>query len=147
MSTATDQTRAEALLHDLSARATGLWRVAGDVLLQRGFAAAVDMPGEVARGFAEATRSVALDLVERGIVKAAVQNAVAVSVAAELPPDVGSGYWLRAFGAERSVAVPLTGPDGVVAAVFSVALAADSRTDAEIAAIVRGWGSASPRHA
>ncbi len=42
--------------------------------------------------------------------------------AVELPEESGSGRWLRAFGAVRSVAVPIRDSRGTVRAVFSVAL-------------------------
>lgn len=62
---------------------------------------------EVADAFAKATRSVGLDQTQLGIVRAAVDQATAVSRAPELSADEGSGYWLRRLGVERSVAVPV----------------------------------------
>jgi hypothetical protein len=47
----------------------------------------------------------------------------------ELPADSGSGRWLRAFGAGRSVAVPIRDERGAVAGVFSVALLANDPID------------------
>lgn len=108
----------------LGARAAGAWKVSGDRLEQLAFAAAPDLPREVADRFAAATRSVELRRVELAIARAAATGQVVVSIAAELPEDAGSGYWLRAFGARRSVAVPMVGPGGV-ARVVSVALGLD----------------------
>lgn len=102
----------------------------GDSLLQLAFEAAPDMPDAVARGFAEATRVVPLDRLELGIVKAAVERRTVVSVAVDLDPTAGSGYWLRAFGADRSVAVPRRDRSGTVVGVFSVAMVGDD-PDAE----------------
>lgn len=124
------------LLIDLGARAAGCWRVEGDRLVQAAFVGAENLPVEVAREFATATSSVPLDRIELGIVRACVEGVVAVSIAAELPPDVGSGLWLRRFGAERSVAVPIEGSGGVV----SVALASRSIRQDEVIARIREAG-------
>jgi len=131
-----DSMRCRLLLDRLDARATGIWRVEGGVLVQTGFSAADDMPKEVADGFALATLRIPLDRVELGVVKAIVQRKVEVSVAEELPDGVGSGYWLRAFAAGRSVAVPLLDEFGSKPAVFSVALALDDRSHDAIASVV-----------
>ena len=106
----------------LDGRAAGAWIVAGDRLDQLAFAPAPDLPIDVSRRFAEATRSVDLARVELAIARAAATGRPVVSIAAELPPDAGSGYWLRAFGAARSVAVPIDGSGGTVGLVVSVAL-------------------------
>lgn len=129
------------VLNALGARAAGLWAVAGDQLVQEAFAACADMPGDVAHGFAAATRSVALSEVSLGIVTAARSGAPCVSRAAELPADAGSGRWLRAFGAERSIAVPLADEHGRVAAVLSVALLPTGEPDESVAQRVREAGS------
>ncbi len=127
-----------ALLRDLNARATGLWHVEGDALVLDVFAPADDMPADVASGFSQATQRVPLSLRDLGVVKAALERQVVVSRAAELPPEIGSGYWLRAFGAERSVAVPLN--DGQ--RVFSAAVPDSCRLDDEaIAQTVRRFGA------
>jgi hypothetical protein len=52
----------------------------------------------------------------------------AISRAEELPPDSGSGRWLRAFGASRSVAVPIIDAKGSVRGVISVALPAGNKS-------------------
>jgi hypothetical protein len=122
---------------DLGARAAGYWWLAGDWLEQVAFE-------DVAHRFAEATRSVPITAgTEFGIVRAALTNSPAISRVSELPDDAGSGYWLRAFGAIRSVAVPLHDAKGAVRAVASVALAdsdLDDQTVAErIHAAIREW--------
>jgi hypothetical protein len=106
----------------LDARAVGAWRVSGRWLEQLAFEPAPDMPPEIAEGFASATRRVDLVRVELAIARAASSGEVVVSIAEELPADIGSGYWLRAFGAARSVAVPIVKPGGAVALIVSVAL-------------------------
>jgi hypothetical protein len=129
---------------DLEARAAGYWWHAGDWLEQVTFVASPALPAEVAAGFAEATRSVPLSRTELGIVRAAIGGEPVVSRASELPADDGSGYWLRAFGATRSVAVPLHDVKGDVRAVVSVALADcpydDDTVAVRILAAARGWG-------
>lgn len=126
------------LLRELDARATGLWHVEGDSLVLDAFAPANDLPKEVAAGFSQATERVSLELRALGIVEAVLEGGVLVSRAAELPPEVGSGLWLRAFGAERSVAVPLENGRQV----FAVAVPSSCRLDDEaIAEVVRRFGS------
>jgi hypothetical protein len=120
----------DSLLARLDARAAGVWRVEGDRLVRLAFVAAGDMPRNVAEGFAAATSEVGLDRLDLGIVAAAVERRRKVSLAAGLPTDSGSGYWLRAFGASRSVALP------VGSWVVSVALAGDGPTDDEVEAIL-----------
>ena len=111
-----------ALRSRLGGRAAGAWRLEGDRLVLIAFDPAPDLTPAVAQGFEAATRSVDLTLVDLGIVRAATTGEAFVSVAAELPPETGSGHWLRAFGAARSVAVPIEAPDGRIGAVVSVAL-------------------------
>ena len=135
--------RIEGLRARFGARAAGWWRVAGGRLEQVAFAAAGDLPGPVAVGFAEATRSVPMDDLRLGIVAAAVRKEPVVSVAEQLPEDAGSGLWLRRFGASRSVAVPVADASGAVVRVVSVALPAGPPDDGEVARAVRdeaaGW--------
>jgi hypothetical protein len=144
----------EVLRARLGARAAGWWRVEADRLEQVAFAAAPDMPEGVARGFAEATRTVPLGQADLGIVRAVLSGAPAVSRADELPADSGSGLWLRRFGASRSVAVPLRGGGEAVLAVVSVALAGREPGEEAVAEALRaeaaGWpeaglGRSSPR--
>jgi DNA-binding IclR family transcriptional regulator len=132
-----------ALRLDVEARAAGYWWVAGEWLEQLAFVPSLALPEEVAHGFAEATRTVSLAQSNLGIVQAALSGTVTVSRASELPDDAGSGYWLRAFGATRSIAVPLHVPGGPVRAVVSVALADTPLDDDSVAervvATARAW--------
>ena len=129
--------RLAALRARLGGRAAGAWKVAGDRLEQVAFDPAPDMPAEVGEGFASATRAVDLARLELGIVKAVASGQVAVSLARDLPAGVGSGYWLRAFGADRSVAVPILDRDGRVALVVSLALGLEPDDEA-VAGAIRG---------
>jgi hypothetical protein len=95
------------LIVKLDARAAGWWERAGDSLTLVAFARADDLPAEVADAFVEATRSVPLDRLDLGIVRAAVGGRVIVSRVKELPPDAGSSVWLNRFRAKRSVATPI----------------------------------------
>jgi hypothetical protein len=121
----------------LDARAAGAWRVEGDRLARLAFDAAPDMPPDVAGRFASMTVSVPLDRRELGIVAAVVEGRRAVSVAAELPADGGSGDWLRKFAADRSVAVPIRDAAGAVVGVVSVALVGPGLTDDEVESRLR----------
>lgn len=138
--TASATTVVEDLLRALGARAAGLWTVHGESLVQAAFAACPEMPADVARTFAESTRNVPLLDQSLGIVAAAMTGDVRVSRVAELAAETGSGRWLRAFGAERSVAVPLRGARGAVVAVLSVALGRGAASDASVAEHVRAAG-------
>jgi hypothetical protein len=128
-----------AICEEFQAQASGFWMVEGDRLIQAAFVGHRLDPG-VAHDFAEATRTVPIDRNSRlGIVGAAVTGQPTVSRISELPPDVGSGRWLRAFNAVRSIAVPL-GISTVEASpncrgVLAVALSADSPL--EDAAVIR----------
>lgn len=139
--------RLRALLLGVGARAAGYWWLEGDRLVQRAFVGCDSLPEEVATGFAAATKSVPLDRHDLGIVKAAYAEAFAASYAKGLPPEAGSGYWLRAFGADRSIAVPIRDDEGGVRAVVSLALADGPLSDAEVSerivAAARPWISAS----
>lgn len=126
----------------LHARAAGVWRVDRERLIQLGFDAAPELSAEVALRFAAATISVPLDRLDLGIVEAVVEGRRVVSVAAGLPPDAGSGYWLRAFGADRSVAVPIVAGDGTAAGIVSVALAGPEPTDDAVETLLREAGAA-----
>jgi hypothetical protein len=126
-------------LQSLDGRAIGLWRIEADGLVQVCFEAPSIDPG-TARKFAEATRSLGLDRLNLGIVKAASTGRVTVSLVADLPADSGSGYWLRAFDAERSVAVPLEVKEGMIGWVFSIALGRSPEAS-EVARILRSLAS------
>lgn len=129
--------RLTALLGRFQARAAGCWRIVGDRLERVAFAAARDLPGDIARGFSEATQSVPLSATELGIVRAALSGGVAVSRAEELPPEAGSGLWLRRFGASRSVAVAVVDSAGAVAFVVSLALDDGAADDVLVAEAIR----------
>ncbi len=108
----------------LGACAAGYWRLDQDAerLVQLAFVPGVGLDPEVSRQFATATATVPLSQTSLGIVAAALTGQPTVSRVAELPANSGSGRWLRAFGADRSVAVPLSDVRGSVHGVFSVAL-------------------------
>jgi hypothetical protein len=114
------QARLDEIRARLEARAAGVWQIVEQSLELVVFVAANDMEPSVSLGFAEATRSVELSSKPLGIVGAAMFGEPSVSIAAELPDDVGSGYWLRQFVAVRSVAVPIF-HEGDVIGVISVA--------------------------
>jgi hypothetical protein len=118
------------------ARAAGYWQIDPEAerLVQLGFVPGVGLDLEVGRQFAAATASVPLSQTSLGIVAAALTGQPAVSRVDELPADSGSGRWLRAFGASRSVAVPIRGEGGKIQGVFSVALTADSTLGDQIVA-------------
>ncbi len=122
----------DALRRRFDARAAGWWRTAADRLEQVAFAADANLDDDVARGFAEATRSVPLDQGDLGIVRAAVTGKPAVSRTVDHPAESGSGLWLRRFGASRSIAVPVG--DGWV---VSLAMAGDLPDDESIASAIR----------
>jgi hypothetical protein len=126
---------------DFCARAAGLWRLDGDRLILLAFDPAPDMPRAVADGFVAATRSVPLDPTPLGIVGAATTRAPVISLADQLPPSLGSGRWLRAFGASRSVAVPLLDSSETVRAVLSIALVDTSMHDRHVVDRLREAGS------
>ncbi len=132
--------RLAAIRSRLGGRAAGAWRLEGGRLVLVAFDPAPGLPAAVAVGFVDATRSVDLALADLGIVRAATEGRVVVSVAAGLPAEVGSGRWLRAFGAARSVAVPILGGGGRVAAVVSIALGPEPDDEA-VASAIRdgGW--------
>ncbi|SIO57965.1 hypothetical protein SAMN05444166_5534 [Singulisphaera sp. GP187] len=129
---------------DLGARAAGYWWLAGNWLEQISFVASPALREEVAQRFAEATRSIPTSKLELGIVRAALTGVPAISrVDQQGPDDTGSGYWLHAFDATRSVAVPLHDLKGKVRAVIVVALAENDLDDEtvveQILAAVRNW--------
>lgn len=108
----------------LGALAAGYWEleVAEARLKQVVFVPGPALDDEVGTAFAAATSSVPLSQTGLGIVAAAMGVRPVVSAASELPGDSGSGRWLRAFGASRSVAVPVRAADGTVRGVISIAL-------------------------
>lgn len=149
--------RTEGLLGALSARAAGWWTVEtktcctscqakGPCLVLMAFRGARDLDRSVAREFESATAVVPLEQVELGIVRAVVEKVPAVSIAEALPAHLGSGQWLRAFEAARSVAVPLLDGRGEVSGVLSVALpTVGPPDDASVASLVRAWAGGEGR--
>jgi len=131
----------------LGACAAGYWKLDQESarLVQLGFVPGVGLDPEVGRQFAAATATVPLSQTSLGIVAAALTGRPAISRVDELPADSGSGRWLRAFAASRSVAVPIRGAGGKIQGVFSVALTADSTLDTQIVA-ERIRGKLAPRN-
>ena len=127
----------EAFRAEIGARAAGWWRLRDGGLELVAFAAAGDMLTQIAVDFMRATHSVALSQTALGIVEAAVEGVVVVSRAEDLPPDEGSGLWLRRFGAARSVAVPVSVKGGGARRIVSVALGGPPPDDAEVASAIR----------
>ncbi len=133
----------EGLCAALDACAAGYWRMdqQDQQLIQVAFVPGPGLDHQVGGQFAAATRSVALSQSNLGIVAAAVTGQPAISRVEDLPADSGSGRWLRAFGAARSVAVPVTGKDGNVLSVLSVALPrCCTLTDEEVAQMLHQSG-------
>jgi hypothetical protein len=108
----------------LGACAAGYWQLDQTTaqLFQVAFVPGVGLNADVGREFENATQVVPLSQQSLGIVIAALSGRPAVSRVCELPADSGSGAWLRAFGASRSVAVPIFGAQRAVRAVISIAL-------------------------
>jgi hypothetical protein len=121
----------------LQAKAAGHWHVCDGVLCLGAFVPSPELSPDVSDGFVRATHSVSLARVELGIVKAAATGVTAVSKVDDLDAESGSGYWLRAFGADRSVAVPLANAQGRVTEVVSVAVEPSDRTDEAVEALIR----------
>ncbi len=114
--------RLEALRQTLNARAAGLWTCQANRVHLVAFLPAPDMPAQVVSGFSEATRNVPFERVELGCVQAAATREVVTAWAEKLPDDGGSGTWLHAFEAARSVAVPILDQAGQSRAVVAIAL-------------------------
>ncbi|MFO0889389.1 MAG: hypothetical protein U0790_09650 [Isosphaeraceae bacterium] len=131
--------RVVVLCAEIGARAAGCWRVdpERERLIQVAFVPGAGLDPEVARAFAEATREVSIRQEGLGIVVAALSGEPAVSRVEALSPDSGSGRWLRAFGADRSIAVPVLGPDPGTRIVCSVAVSRPSVDDVWIARRIR----------
>jgi hypothetical protein len=135
-----DQVRTRRVLELLGARAAGLWIRDADQLIQRAFVPSPELDNDVAESFAEATRVVSLAASGLGIVQAALTGHVVQSIAAELPSGSGSGWWLRAFGATRSVAVPIGENDRGSLEILSVALPSLEPEASLVAQIIRRVG-------
>ena len=129
-----------AVCESLGARAAGYWQL--DALAQRlvqvAFVPGAGLDPQVGLEFAATTHDVELGQKNLGIVAAASEGRPVVSHAVDLPDDSGSGRWLRAFGASRSVAVPFRGGNGQVDGVLSVALPPEiTLEDQEVVNVVR----------
>ncbi len=131
---------AVALCGNLSACAAGYWQLdslAGR-LVQVAFVPGARLDPQIGHQFASATLEVELSQKNLGIVAAAMEGRPVVSRAIDLPEDSGSGRWLRAFGASRSVAVPIRGENGQVEGVLSVALPAEiTLEDQEVVRLIQ----------
>lgn len=119
--------------------ATGSWKYDAESrrLLLEGFQHAADMPKAVAEGFTKATADVPVTDTGLGIVLAARAMAQTEYRAEDLPPDSGSGYWLRQFGADRSIALPQTDSGGKLIRILSVAVKGLDRSPDDYADMIR----------
>lgn len=131
-----------ALLRACGGRAIGVWVVHGDELRIAAFDSSPELSSDVARRFTETSASVGLSQTTLGIVRAVLIGEPVVSIAADLHPETGSGLWLRAFGAERSIAVPIRGDNGGVRAVISVATSTDRAANDAIVEALRSFAAA-----
>lgn len=114
---------AVAYVHDRAgARATGCWRYEAGRLKLEAFVACPEMKAEVAKGFPIATADVPVTDTGLGIVLAARTREVTEYRAIDLPPEAGSGFWLRGFEADRSIAVPQLDDSGHLIRILSVAI-------------------------
>lgn len=133
----------------VGARAAGYWELdlENHRLVQIAFVSGAGLAPDLGREFEAATRTASLNQKDLGIVAAALSGQPAISRVDELPPDSGSGRWLRVFGASRSVAVPARDVHNTVRGVLSVALPRDIRTDdREIAEqLERAWSDFNSR--
>ena len=118
----------------VNARAAGLWRVEATDLVQVAFWAAFDVDNDVSEAFSRATQRVDRSRTELGIAGAAASFSPKISVAQNLPAESGSGYWLRQFDADRSIAVPFV-REGMAVGVASVAIR--GLEDNQVIAVVR----------
>lgn len=114
--------RVAAVRDATEARAVGYWELQGVTLSLRAFLPSEEMDIEVSRAFAEATRNLGLDRSDLSVVQAWNTGHAVVANAADQEGLLGSGHWLRSFGAVCSIAVPLHDDLGRVIAVLSVAL-------------------------
>ncbi len=109
------------LLSVTGARAVGWWRRIGDELEQLSFQAAADLPEEVRVGFIAVTGRVPLSRIELGCVRAAAElRPVVAREDAAQNGLAGSASWLARFGANQSLAVPIT-KNGEAVGVLAIA--------------------------
>lgn len=130
--------RAVAYVHQhAGARATGCWRFEAGRLLLEAFLACPEMKPEVAQGFPVATADVPVTDTGLGIVLAARTREVTQYRAIDLPPESGSGFWLRGFEADRSIAVPQLDESQNLIRILSVAIRGLEEPVAKYESIVR----------
>lgn len=95
------------------------------------------MKPDIASGFPVATADVPVTDTGLGIVLAARTREVTEYRAIDLPPDAGSGFWLRGFEADRSIAVPQLDERGNLMRILSVAIRGLQEPAANYESIVR----------
>ncbi|MBI1325241.1 hypothetical protein GC170_18910 [bacterium] len=95
------------------------------------------MKPEVAQGFPVATADVPVTDTGLGIVLAARTREVTQYRAIDLPPESGSGFWLRGFEADRSIAVPQLDESQNLIRILSVAIRGLEEPVAKYESIVR----------
>ena len=96
------------LVEQTASRAAGCWRLDRQILHLAWFGYARDMPHDVSQGFQDATRSVPLNQLGLGIVKAAVTEQPAIGRRdAGMTGLGGSASWIVRFDANTSLAVPI----------------------------------------
>lgn len=118
---ASTETLAHAVMQLIDGWAVGVWKVAGDQLLQLSFAADQQFDAQVAADFVEATRQVPLAETTLGIVNAVVNRRSAWAKATELEGELRrSAGWLGRFDAACSLSCPLTDSDGTPVGVLAV---------------------------
>jgi len=129
---------AVAFVHEQArARATGCWRFEDGHLILEAFIACPEMSPGVAKGFPIATADVPVTDTGLGIVLAARTREVTEYRAIDLPPEAGSGFWLRGFEADRSIAVPSLDSSGSLVRILSVAVQGLEAPVASYESIVR----------
>lgn len=132
----------QGLLESLDAVATGVWRVGSETMDLVAFAHGPSLSAHDAKKFRQATARVPLDRVDLGVVQAALTSVPAVSVAWELRPEAGSGYWLRVFQASRSVACAFSDEEQGCKIVVSVALSGDQVDERQVLRQLEGVAAA-----
>lgn len=124
------------VLEKAHARAAGCWRYENGRLKLEFFLPCDDMNPTVAAGFPVATADVPVTDTGLGIVLAARTKEVTEYRAIDLPPESGSGFWLRGFEADRSIAVPQLDEEGNLLRILSVAVRGLDEPIAHFAAII-----------
>jgi hypothetical protein len=119
------------------ARATGSWRFHDGHLILEAFLSCPEMNSDIAEGFPIATGRVPVTDTGLGIVLAARTKEVTEYRAIDLPPESGSGFWLRGFEADRSIAVPQLDEKGNLLRILSVAVRGLDEPIAHYASIIK----------